>query len=288
MSDQGSYGHGGDQEWGRPPAWGEQPRQPQQPPAWGDPHQQQPARPTWAASQDPNDPYGQPPQAPSWGGGQQQPPQAPGGGYGAPQQPQPPQQQPPQQGWGAPQAPGGYGAPQQPQPPQQQPSQQYGAPQQFGGVPTPDGGYGAPAGNGQAAEYGSRVVAYLIDIGIIIGVAIVGMILSAILGAIVDVLGLLVSLVAFVAYIGVGIWNMIILQGNTGQSIGKKSQGIKLVNESGQPLGPAGAFIRYLVAGALSGFTCGIGGLADVLWPLFDEDKKRLTDKILKNSVDKV
>lgn len=270
MSDQGSYGNGGQPEWGRPPAWGEQPPQHGAPTP---PPQQPPGGPTWAAaSQDPNDPYGNAPQPPAWGG--QQPPSAPqppGGGYGGAPQPQPGPQQAP--GWGAaPQPQDPYGAPSQPQ--------QYGAPQQQPYAGGPQMGSG-----GQPAEYGSRVVAYLIDVAIIIGVAIVGFILTAIFGAIADVLGLLMTFVTFVAYVGVGIWNMIILQGNTGQSIGKKSQGIKLVNEAGQPLGPGGAFVRYLVAGLISSFTCGIGGLADVLWPLFDEDKKRLTDKILKNSV---
>jgi hypothetical protein len=45
------------------------------------------------------------------------------------------------------------------------------------------------------------------------------------------------------------------------------------------------ALVRYLVAGAISGVTCGIYGLLDLLWPLWDVRRQRLTDKILKNAV---
>ena len=147
-------------------------------------------------------------------------------------------------------------------------------------------GAGGVVSVGQPAEYGARVVAYLIDIGIVVGVYIAAFVLSAIAGAVSDVLGGIIALVGFLAYFGAFIWNMVIRQGSTGQSIGKQQQNIKLVSDdTGQPLGAGMAFVRYLVGGIISTFTCGIYGLLDLLWPLWDEDKKRLTDKILKNSV---
>ncbi|MCP4227654.1 MAG: RDD family protein, partial [Actinomycetia bacterium] len=72
----------------------------------------------------------------------------------------------------------------------------------------------------------------------------------------------------------------------TGQSIGKQQQNIKLVADAtGQPVGGGMAFVRLLVAGVISFVSCGIAGLLDYLWPLWDQDKKRLTDKILNFSV---
>ncbi len=119
-----------------------------------------------------------------------------------------------------------------------------------------------------------------------LGIYLVGFILALVAGAIADALGLIMLLVTYVAAVGVSIWNLLIKQGSTGQSIGKEKQGIKLVkDETGQPVGGGMAFVRYLVAGLLSGVTCGIYGLLDYLWPLWDPEKKRLTDKIVKMSV---
>lgn len=169
-------------------------------------------------------------------------------------------------------------------------SQWVGSPQAAQGAgandPVSFGGGGAVTAVGQPAEYGNRVLAYLIDLGIMVGVYIAVLIVSLILGAVSDTLGGIVSLIGFFGYAGVGIWNIIIRQGTTGQSIGKAQQNIKLVADAtGQPIGGGMTFVRYLLASAISFFTCGIGGLLDILWPLWDEDKKRLTDKILNYSV---
>lgn len=142
---------------------------------------------------------------------------------------------------------------------------------------------GAP---GTPADYGQRVVATLINAGVYIGLMIVIGILFAIGAAINDTLGVLLAIVGGLGYLGFTIWNEFITLGQTGQNIGKKQQNIKLVaDQTGQPVGAGMAFVRYLVANLLSGFTCGIGGLLDILWPLWDQDKKRLTDKILNMSV---
>jgi uncharacterized RDD family membrane protein YckC len=119
-----------------------------------------------------------------------------------------------------------------------------------------------------------------------VGIYIVGFILILIGGAIADALGFLFLLVTWAAIIGYSVWNFGLQQGSTGQTIGKKQQGIKLVkDETGQPLGAGMAIVRYLVAGLLSSVTCGVYGILDILWPLWDSERKRITDKILKNSV---
>lgn len=165
-------------------------------------------------------------------------------------------------------------------------TQWVGGPQPVGQAQDVGFAGGGAAGAGTPAEWVQRFVAYLIDVGIIVGIAIVGQILAAIAGAISESLGVIVGLLTLVAYIGYFIWNFVIRQGQTGQTIGKAQQGIKLVrDDTGQPVGGGMAFVRYLVAQLISVFTCGIAGILDVLWPLWDADKKRLTDKILNFSV---
>lgn len=155
-----------------------------------------------------------------------------------------------------------------------------GDPQPVGGAPA--AAAAAPMGTpGVPAEWGQRAIAYLIDIAPMVAVYLVAIVLIAIA----DVL----AIVAILLYLGViayAIWNFILTQGKTGQTIGKQKQGIKLVSDAtGQPVGGGPAFLRYLVAGLISGITCGVYGLLDLLWPLWDADKKRLTDKIFKFSV---
>ncbi len=177
-----------------------------------------------------------------------------------------------------------------------------GGPQPVGGAPAAQagyaaqpavGGYAAPAygggvgyagvgsGVGVPASYGTRFIAYLIDAVMVLAIVIVALILAAIFSSVSSTLGTLVGVVGYLAAVGVGIWNMIIRQGQTGQSIGKSKQNIKLVADAtGQPVGGGMAFVRYLLGGLISSL-CYI----DLLWPLWDAEKKRLTDKILNFSV---
>jgi uncharacterized RDD family membrane protein YckC len=136
---------------------------------------------------------------------------------------------------------------------------------------------------GPPAEWAKRAVAYLIDAAPLVVLFFVGPIVASPLP---DALGFLVSLAVIVVAIAYGIINLIIAQGRSGQTFGKKQQGLRLVSQATNlPLGPGMVLVRYLVAGVLSSFTCGIYGLLDLLWPLWDADKARLTDKILKNKV---
>jgi len=87
--------------------------------------------------------------------------------------------------------------------------------------------------------------------------------------------GLLVG-VGLLLMLGIQIWNRAFKQGRTGQSIGKKSMGIRLVDEhSGQPIGAGMAFVRDL-AHTLDGFAY-IG----YLWPLWDSKRQTFADMIL-------
>lgn len=169
-------------------------------------------------------------------------------------------------------------------------SQWVGGPQAAQGSPEPAGfgqfgaaGYG---GSATPAEWVTRLLAYLIDAGIMFVGYIVVTIVANIIGAASSSLGTIVGLVGTLALLGFWVWNFVILQGGSGQTIGKQRMGIKLIADStGQPVGAGMAFVRYLVGSLISAITCGIAGLLDVLWPLWDAEKKRLTDKILNFSV---
>ncbi len=187
--------------------------------------------------------------------------------------------QPPE--YGAPpatgQAPPAYGGAPGGQPPQ------YGAPPAGAGAPPGYQAFGAAgaAAAGTPAEFGPRAIAYLIDIAPII----VGYIVVAILGQISSTLGLLVSIVFWFAAMGYSIWNFYIVQGKTGQTIGKEKQGIKLVlDQTGAPVGGGMAFVRYLCSGAFI-LACCIGYPINMLSPLWNADKKTYSDKIMKMSV---
>jgi uncharacterized RDD family membrane protein YckC len=166
-------------------------------------------------------------------------------------------------------------------------SQWVGGPQAVAGAPAPGYGslapsYGAPVvGAGAPASYGSRVVAVLIDGAIgAVGIIVV-LLLAVLLTALNDTLGVLVLLAGLLGIFGFNIWNLILRQGQTGQSIGKKQQHIVLVADATRgPVGPGMALVRYLLGGLINSF-CYI----DMLWPLWDPESKRLTDKILNFSV---
>ncbi|WP_221347818.1 RDD family protein [Streptomyces beigongshangae] len=204
---------------------------------------------------DPNNPYGQqPPQGGQPYGYPQQPQGQPG--YGYPQQP--PQGVPPQPGYGYPQQPGQH------YPGQQYPG--YPAPHQqtYGGMPP-------------YAHWGQRFLATLVD-GLVLMVAYLPLVVGAAIGN--DSAAAILGLITFVAIVGVAIW-MLVQEGRTGQTIGKKALGIRLLRESdGQPLGVGMAFVRRL-AHFLDSIACYLGWL----WPLWDSKKQTFADKVCSSVV---
>ncbi|MDH6120602.1 RDD family protein [Kitasatospora sp. GAS204B] len=238
---------------------------------------------------DPNNPYGQPQQAP-YGQPQQpygQPQQAP---YGVPPQQNPYGQQPP-----------AYGYPQQGAP-------NYGYPQQDAAP------YGyAPAGPPVVASWGARVGGYIIDSLVIfvpfticyfIGIAmVVGSVASGVPNCTFPTDpsdtsapvctpatttastglsggGVAIILVGAVLTLGLLIWQLV-REGSTGQTIGKRAVGIKLVREiDGRPLGFGMAFVRKL-AHVLDNLLCGLG----YLWPLWDDKGQCFADKVTNSLV---
>jgi uncharacterized RDD family membrane protein YckC len=252
------YGQGGQQQ----PGYGQGQQQPgygQQQPGYG---QQQPGY----GQQQPG--YGQ--QQPGYGQqqpgyGQQQP------GYGQQQQPGYGQQQPGYQQPGYGQQQPGYGQ-QQPGYPQDY-GQQYG---QQGAYPQQGyQGYGAGYGQGQLAGWGSRAGGYIIDYLIFAGPLIVLYILAGLIGQSSPGLALVISLIGVIGSIAGGLW-ICYMEGTTGQSVGKRVVGLRLIGEeTGQPIGFGMAFVRKL-AHILDGLVCYIG----YLWPLWDEKRQTFADKV--------
>lgn len=180
----------------------------------------------------------------------------------------------------------GYPQPGYPQPgyPQQQPG--YAGYAAGGYAP----GYGQPLP--ALANWGKRVGAYLID-GIIASLpvliaAVYSMATANTVGYDMDgravteptVAGGLALLVGYAWMLGVQIWNRWVQQGRTGQSIGKKALGIRLVSvQTMAPIGPGMAFVRDLCH-----FVDGIFYVG-YLRPLWDAKKQTFADTILSTLV---
>ncbi len=157
-----------------------------------------------------------------------------------------------------------------------------GYPPPGGGYPPPGGGYPASGGDVPAnlAEPVKRIVAALIDGAIPLVIIIVAFILAAILGNVSGALGALFLIGGYLGAIGFSIYNMVVIQGNTGQTIGKKMQDIKVVGEStGQPLGVGGAFVRYLLHSFVDGIC-----LAGYIYGFFINAKRQTVGDIVAKS----
>ena len=96
-----------------------------------------------------------------------------------------------------------------------------------------------------------------------------------------SVAGVLLMVVGVLVTIGIQIWNRIFKMGRTGQSVGKKMLGLKLVNEqTGQPIGAMQAFLRELLSGLINQVV-----YLSYLWMLWDDNKQTLADKIVHSTV---
>lgn len=130
------------------------------------------------------------------------------------------------------------------------------------------------------AEWSQRAFGSLIDAAMLAGGALLVFLVAAILRLLSDRLGDLVALVGYLAVLALAIRNQIIVQGNTGQSIGKTQVGIKLISEhTGQPLGAGLTLVRQ-IAHVLDGLF-----FVGYLWPLRDVKKQTFADKIMTSVV---
>ena len=130
---------------------------------------------------------------------------------------------------------------------------------------TPAGGTGA---SGPRASFFQRLGAYLVDV---ILIAIVAFILYLVLDEVGYFIAIALSIVYFIYCEG----------GSTGQTIGKRVLGIRVVDYgSGGPLGYGKAFLRY-IGRIVSGAICYLG----YLWVIWDKEKQGWHDKIANTVV---
>jgi uncharacterized RDD family membrane protein YckC len=130
----------------------------------------------------------------------------------------------------------------------------------------------------QLASWGTRVGGALIDGLCVFGIYIPFFILGAVVG---DTAGGFLILLGYLAGLAFMIWNLV-QQGNTGQTIGKKQVGIKLVRErDGQYVGAGLSVGRYFLHFVDSLPCIPLG----YLWPLWDAKKQTFADKILATLV---
>jgi serine/threonine protein kinase/uncharacterized RDD family membrane protein YckC len=136
------------------------------------------------------------------------------------------------------------------------------------------------------ASYGHRAMAFLIDVGILfIGAIAVGAATDA--GDQVSIeTGDAVAGFGMLILLALAAWNHGLRQGRSGRTLGKSALRIRLVSDAtGAPPGAGKALVRFLITLALWTVTCGVMVVLNLLWPLWDGDRKRLLDRPLGLSV---
>jgi uncharacterized RDD family membrane protein YckC len=151
------------------------------------------------------------------------------------------------------------------------------------------------AGRYQLAGWWSRVGATLID-GLIIGVG--ALVILAIFGSVFSVgffhseetgvaaliVGLLFSFVA-ISIVAL-LYAPLMMDRTNGKTLGRMAMGIRVVRANGQPMTFGWAMLREVAVKALlfgfaSSLTFGLASLADVLWPLWDDENRALHDFVV-------
>jgi uncharacterized RDD family membrane protein YckC len=148
------------------------------------------------------------------------------------------------------------------------------------GEPQPAGNYVAPANMSTRAPagIGARFVARIIDSAVVVVPMFVLFIIDAIVFG--ENAGLF-SLLGVLAAIGIWIWNELIKQGTTGQTVGKAMMNVTLLGTADlQPIGVGKALGRALLGGLINAFF-----YVGYIVALFDRNNQRLTDKILSANV---
>lgn len=159
------------------------------------------------------------------------------------------------------------------QPPGAQPygNQDYGS-QPPGYQPYPNQPYANQPGQPVLAGWWYRAGASIID-ALIIGV--VSGVISAASGS---------RAVSYIVSAIIGLAYATLLIGSGGRTVGNMALGTKTVDAtSGTTIGYGRAFVRWLI-GALLEITV-IGGILDILWPLWDDKNQTIHDKAASSVV---
>jgi uncharacterized RDD family membrane protein YckC len=171
--------------------------------------------------------------------------------------------------------------------------------------PPPPGAFGASAaaapptvpvtGRYALAGWWSRVGATIID-GIIVGVG--ALLIMALFGSVFSigffasdeagivslVVGLMLSFVA-IAIVAL-LYAPLLMSRTNGKTLGRMALGIRVVRANGRPITFGFAMLREVAVKALlfgfaGSITFGLANLADVLWPLWDDENRALHDFVV-------
>ena len=109
-----------------------------------------------------------------------------------------------------------------------------------------------------------------------------------------DVAAVIVGILAFFGYIAAALLYAPLLMARTGpkngQTWGRQVVGVRVVRDTGEPVGIGYAVLRELVVktllyGVVGGFFASIPTIVDVLWPLWDDENRALHDMVVKTHV---
>lgn len=142
-----------------------------------------------------------------------------------------------------------------------------------------------PAGGRGYASWGSRFVAYLVDLLIIV-VPLVVLIVAIVVADPSDDSGAwIVVVVAYIATIVLPFLYFSYFHGESrGQTPGKRLLGIRVVSdETGRSIGFGRAFGRYAITAVFGFFFIPV--VLDYLWPLWDSKNQTLHDKVVGSVV---
>jgi uncharacterized RDD family membrane protein YckC len=138
------------------------------------------------------------------------------------------------------------------------------------------------------ANYGKRALAFIIDFCCAAGLGLaVGF--TGLLFLIPDLtrkLGIIVLILSPIVVFLFEIWNKIIRQGSTGQTLGKQSQKIRIINtDTGETPGIGWIFMRELLFWIFNTMTGGLFLIVDYLFPVWDPQGRRILDRMMKTQV---
>jgi uncharacterized RDD family membrane protein YckC len=138
------------------------------------------------------------------------------------------------------------------------------------------------------SSYGKRVGAYFIDLAlnVIPSLVSLGIALVLLFEDATRPLGVILIVAAVFWPWVFGLYNLVIRQGRTGQSIGKSKLRIKIVRgDSSSIPGGGWMFLRYFLTWLLGAISGGIFTLVDYLFPAFDSQRRRVIDMMLQTFV---
>jgi uncharacterized RDD family membrane protein YckC len=167
------------------------------------------------------------------------------------------------------------------------------------GTPAPAGPPVASSGRYALAGWWSRLGAALIDSLIIgVGAVIIVVLFGAVFsigfvdsndtGIVSLVVGLMLSFLA-IAIVAL-LYAPLMMERTNGKTLGRMAMGIRVVRANGEPMTFGWAMLREvavkaLLFGVLGSLTFGLPNLADVLWPLWDDENRALHDFVVDTRV---